>query len=273
MPRPTVPAACVRANLPAAPAKFLEPGPAWARGCANAALVVVLLLGGGPAAVAADTSAFDQMLRAHVRDGRVDYPAFQQDAAFKRHVAELARPATLATRSAQLAYHINAYNALAIEGILDGLSPSTLLGQLRYFKLRDWPLNGSEISLYDLEHKVLRPLGEPRIHFAIVCASRSCPELRAEAYGEATLDAQLDEQARRFVNDPSRNRYDKTTKTAHLSAIFRWFDDDFRGAGSVQKFIARYVADPEVAQDLANDAYRIEWLTYDWNLNGTPPRS
>jgi hypothetical protein len=246
---------------------------AWTRGGARAALVIVLLFGAGAAALAADRAAFDPLLRAHVRNGLVDYPAFQQDPAFKLHVAELARPVALATRTAQLAYYINAYNALAIAGILDGLSPSTLLGQLRYFKLRDWPLNGGEISLYDLEHKVLRPLGEPRIHFAIVCASRSCPQLRAEAYGAATLDAELDEQARLFVNDPSRNRYDKATRTAHLSAIFKWFDEDFRGAGSVQKFVARYVSDPEVARDLGNDAWRIEWLPYDWNLNGTPPRS
>ena len=249
-----------------------DPAPRWPRRCAVAAIVVVLLLGGAAAADTADTAAFDQMLRAHVRNGQVDYPAFQRDAAFGRHVERLARPVSVPNRSALLAFNINAYNALAIAGILDGLSPSTLLGQLRYFKLRDWPLNGSEISLYDLEHKVLRPLGEPRVHFALVCASRSCPPLRAEAYREATLDAQLDEQARIFVNDPSRNRYDKATKTAHLSAIFKWFDEDFRGAGSVQRFIARYVADPDVAKDLASDAYRIEWLPYDWNLNGTPPR-
>jgi hypothetical protein len=245
---------------------------AWTRGCARAALGAALLLAGGVAALAADTAAFGPLLQAHVRDGNVDYPAFQQNPAFRRHIAQLAEPAVLATRTAQLAYYINAYNALAIAGILDGLSPSTLLGQVRYFKLRDWPLNGREISLYDLEHKVLRPLGEPRIHFAIVCASRSCPQLRADAYHEATLEAELDEQARLFVNDPTRNRYDKATRTAHLSAIFKWFDEDFRGAGSVQKFVARYVSDPEVARDLANDAWRIEWLPYDWNLNGTPPR-
>jgi len=143
---------------------------------------------------------------------------------------------------------------------------------VRYFKLQDWPLGGRKISLYDLEHRVLRPLGEPRIHFAIICASRSCPFLRSEAYSAARLDAQLDEQARQFVNDPFRNRFDKATKTAHLSEIFKWFEEDFQGAGSVQKYIARYIADPEVARDLAQDGYKIQYVDYDWNLNGNPPR-
>ena len=120
---------------------------------------------------------------------------------------------------------------------------------------------------------MIRPLDEPRIHFAIVCASKSCPRLRGEAYIAARLDAQLDAQARQFVNDPSRNRFDKATRTAYLSEIFKWFDEDFRAAaGSMQKYVARYAADPEVAQGLAADAYRVEWIGYDWSLNGTPPR-
>ncbi len=219
-----------------------------------------------------DPAPFDALLRAHVRAGQVDYPAFQDAPSFRAYVASLAPAVQLAGRSEELAFYINAYNALAIAGILDGLSPSTALGRQRFFRFRDWPLAGRSISLHDLEHRVLRPLGEPRIHFAIICASRSCPFLRSEAYVAARLDAQLDSQARAFVNDRFRNRFDKATKTAHLSEIFKWFDEDFRAAGSVQKYIARYVDDADVARELAADAYRIEWIAYDWGLNGTPPR-
>jgi len=219
-----------------------------------------------------DPAPFDALLRANVSKGLVNYPGFQDSAPFKAYVADLAKDVSLPGKPEQLAYNINAYNALAIQGILDGLSPSSTLGRLRYFKLQDWPLAGRKISLYDLEHKVLRPLGDPRIHFAIICASRSCPFLRPEAYTAAKLDAQLDDQARAFVNDPFRNRFDKATKTAQLSEIFKWYEEDFQGAGSVQKYIARYVADPEVAKDLAQDAYRVQYIDYDWNLNGTPPR-
>jgi hypothetical protein len=219
-----------------------------------------------------DHAPFDALLRANVSKGLVNYPGFQDSAPFKAYVADLAKDVSLPNKSEQLAYNINAYNAFAIQGILDGLSPSSTLGRLRYFKLQEWPLAGRKISLYDLEHKVLRPLGDPRIHFAIICASRSCPFLRPEAYTAAKLDAQLDDQARAFVNDPFRNRFDKAAKTAYLSEIFKWFEEDFQGAGSVQKYVARYVADPEVAKGLAQDAYRIQYIDYDWNLNGAPPR-
>ena len=232
-----------------------------------------LLLAGRAFGQAPDPRAFDALLRASVRDGLVNYPAFQDNAGFRAYVEDLGKPARFSGKADELAHYINAYNALAIAGILEGLSPSTLLGRARYFKFKEWPLSGRDITLYDLEHKVIRPLGEPRIHFAIVCASKSCPSLRSEAYAAASLDAQLDGQARQFVNDRLRNRFDKVTRTAHLSEIFKWFDEDFRtAAGSTQKYVARYVADPEVAQAMAADGYRIEWIGYDWRLNGTPPR-
>lgn len=232
-----------------------------------------LLLAGLAFGQASDPRPFDALLRANVREGIVNYPGFQEEAGFRTYVADLGKPATLSGRADLLAHYINAYNALAIAGILEGLSPSTLLGRTRYFRLKEWPLSGRGVSLHDLEHAVLRPLGEPRIHFAIVCASKSCPFLRSEAYAAARLDAQLDAQARQFVNDPFRNRFDKATRTAYLSEIFKWFDEDFRAAaGSTQKYVARYVADPEVARGLDADGYRVEWIGYDWTLNGTPPR-
>lgn len=220
-----------------------------------------------------DHTPFDTLLNTNVKNGVVNYPGFEDGPAFRQYLDAFAKPGAPPGKADKLAYYINAYNALAIEGILEGLSPSSLLGQLRYFKLKDWPLDGKSISLYDLEHKIIRPLGEPRIHFAIVCASMSCPRLRSEAYSAAILERQLDEQARHFINDPSRNRFDSATRTAHLSKIFDWFDEDFKAAaGSTQKYLARYVADPGIAKDLAADAYKIEPLPYDWNLNGVPPR-
>jgi len=219
-----------------------------------------------------DPAPFDALLRAHVKAGRVDYPAFRDEAAFRAYAGALGAPFGAAGREERLAGYINAYNAFAIQGILDGLSPSSFLGRQRYFKLQTWPIDGRSISLERLENDVIRPFGDPRIHFAIVCASKSCPPLRGEAYVAERLDVQLDDQARQFVNDPSKNRFDKATRTAHLSEIFKWFDEDFRGAGSVQKYIARYVADPEVARDLANDGYAVKWLAYDWSLNGTAPQ-
>ena len=247
---------------------------AWRPLLAGAVLGAALFVAVGSArAQGIDHAPFDALLRANVKNGVVNYPGFQDSPAFRKYVQELAKPAKLDSKSEQLAYYINAYNALAIEGILEGLSPSSFFGRARYFKIKEWPLNGQNITLYDLEHKIIRPLGESRIHFAIICASKSCPFLRSEAYVPARLDVQLDEQARQFVNDPFRNKFDKTTKSARLSEIFKWFEEDFKGpSGSTQQYIARYVADPEVAKGLAADGYKVDWIDYDWNLNGTPPK-
>ncbi|MBA3775023.1 MAG: DUF547 domain-containing protein [Betaproteobacteria bacterium] len=235
--------------------------------------LALLFAAGTSLAQGIDHAPFDALLRANVKNGVVNYSGFQNNAAFKQYVESLSKPAKLETKADQIAYYSNAYNALAIQGILDGLSPSSFLGRARYFKTKEWPLNGRNITLYDLEHKILRPLGDPRVHFAIICASKSCPFLRSEVYSAAKLEGQLDEQAKQFINDPFRNRFDKATKTAHLSEIFKWFDEDFSGpAGSAQKYIAKYVADQDAAKGLAGGSYLTEWIPYDWSLNGTPPK-
>lgn len=217
-----------------------------------------------------------QVLENSVTNGRVDYPAIQSEHRFTEYLGQLDRvdPATIPTREEQLAFWINAYNAFAILGILDGESPSPYVGWYYYFKVRGYAVGGEVVTLYDLEHAILRKqFNEPRVHFAIVCASASCPKLQSWAFEGAQLARQLDQVAREFVNDPSRNRFDRQRKVAYLSRIFDWFEEDFvASAGSVQKFIARYVQDPEVAQSLAADTYRIEFLEYDWSLNGRPPR-
>jgi len=215
---------------------------------------------------------FDRALHRHVKDGVVDYPAIAGDTDFRSYLASLAAPASLGSRAEKLAYYMNAYNALAIQGILEGLSPGTFLGRVRFFRLKDWRLNGEEINLYELERDVLIPLGEPRIHFSIVCASKSCPRLRAEAYAAGRLEAQMEENARDFINDPARNRFEHERKVAHLSEIFKWYEEDFsRVSGSVQKYLAKYVGDPEVARSLSAGRYAVEWIDYDWSLNGNLP--
>jgi len=173
-----------------------------------------------------------------------------------------------------LAFWINAYNAFAVKGILDHYSPMTLWGRYRYFIGRDYQVGGATINLYDLERQVLiEQFHEPLIHFAIVCASASCPKLQPWAYQPDQLDRQLDQVAREFINDPTRNRFDRQQKIASLSMIFQWFEKDFSvAAGSVLSYVARYVDDPELAKDLAQPGYRVEYLEYDWSLNGTAPK-
>lgn len=121
---------------------------------------------------------FDELVRAHVVGGVVNYPGIMADDRFQAYLRQLDRmdPNRLRTRQDRLAFWINAYNAFAIKGILDGYSPMTLFGRYRYFIVRDYQVGGKTINLYDLERKLLIPdFREPLIHFAIVCASSSCP--------------------------------------------------------------------------------------------------
>ena len=216
-----------------------------------------------------------RVLEAHVNNGVVDYPAIQMDDRLPAYLAQLDRvdPNAFVTRNERLAFWINAYNAFAIKGILDHYSPVSYVGRYRYFIGRDYGVGGASINLYDLERQVLiKQFQEPLIHFAIVCASTSCPKLQPWVYEPDQLERQLDRVARDFINDPTRNRFDRRQKVASLSMIFKWFDDDFtRAAGSVLTYITRYVNDPELVQDLTRSEYRIEYLDYDWSLNGTLP--
>jgi hypothetical protein len=219
--------------------------------------------------------AFHEVLQAHVREGQVDYPAIQASEPFRRYLDQLDHvDPGLLSREARLAFWINAYNAFAIQGILDGLTPAPYLGWYRFFKGRTYRVGGQRLTLSDLEHEILRPqFGDPRVHFAIVCASASCPRLQSWAFEAEQIDRQLDHVARAFINDPTRNRFDRESKTARLSMIFKWFEEDFaHAAGSVQAYLARYVDDADVARDLSGSDFHIEYLDYDWSLNGPAPK-
>jgi hypothetical protein len=238
--------------------------------CRLAGAALGLLLLAQAAGAAPDYALFDEVLLYNVRNGYVDYDGVRAHPKFSRFIAQLGEPGTLpASREETLALYINAYNAFAIQGILDGYSPAGRLGRYRYFKRQKYQLLGESITLDTLEHQRLRPLGDARVHFAIVCASISCPRLASGAYLPERLDRQLDEAARRFVNDNTRNRFDVAQKTAFLSQIFDWFEDDFaKSAGAVPKFIARHVDDAAVEAALLDGRLAIRYLPYDWDLNG-----
>jgi Protein of unknown function, DUF547 len=235
-------------------------------------LVVCSLFATSVFAEGIDHKPFDELLRAHVKNGQVDYPAFQNNAAFDAYVEALAKPATLNSKNDKLVYYINAYNALAIKGITDGYSPNGALSRTNYFFIKKWNVNGESLTLDGLEKTYLKPV-DSRIHVAVVCASKSCPKLVSEAFSNANLEQLFEQNSRGFANDTSKNTFDKQKKIAKVSQIFEWHEKDFvREAGSVQKWLAKYVSDAEIAKDLAADAYQIEYLKYDWSLNGTAPK-
>lgn len=180
------------------------------------------------------------------------------------------------TRAQQLAFLVNAYNAYTVKLVLTHYPVNslkdvvTLTGDPWQHEFFD--LLGRQRSLAALEHELIGAFAEPRVHFALSCAAIGCPKLRNEAYVAERLDDQFEDQARRFMSDASRNRYDEKSNTARVSRIFEWHASDFaRSAGSVQAYIARYSDELAGAtkggEALAAQRFRIDYLPYDWHLN------
>jgi len=221
-----------------------------------------------------DYASWDGLLRDHVHDGAVDYPAISRDGRLGDFVDALRRGRFTkeTTREQRLAFLINGYNALVIASVLQGGSPASLGGRYAFFWRTAHGIAGESITLYDLENKRIRRYDEPRIHFALVCASHSCPKLRSQAYFPELLEEQLLAATEDFVNDPTRNRFDAAARTARVSRIFDWYEEDFTAAhGTIAAYISRYVADPDVARGLAGRGWKLRFLPYDWTLNGAPP--
>ena len=214
------------------------------------------------------------LLSAHVDNGHVNYSAFLASADFATFIEALKTyPISSRTsREEKLAAYINAYNGIAIQGILDGYSPSSIWSRIRFFKRRQYNLFNGSLSLFELEHERILTLNEPRVHFAIVCASKSCPPLQNYLFSPKQIDQQLDADTRAFVNDASSNQFDGTSKSAKLSRIFRWYEDDFiQSSGSLANFLADFIDDPVLAASMREGNWSFTFDDYDWTLNGSPP--
>lgn len=232
---------------------------------------------GGAAAVALpdqrpfhqpDPAPWDAFLREVVTDdGLVDYARAQGAVRAQLHAytASLARatPAVFADDQTRLALYLNAYNAFVIEGVLSYQPIDSIedVGPFhQFFRERRYVLAGRKLSLHDLETTLIRPM-DARIHFALNCASRSCPPLRAEAYRGPLLEAQLSEATAAFVRNPRFNHYDTDDGVWHLSALFDWYRDDFGGEAGVRALLARL--GPANAETRAP----LRFAPYDWRLN------
>ncbi len=227
-----------------------------------------------------DHSALTAILAQYVRDGDVDYRGLAGEGrgpfdAYLRSLQAVSASEPSFRRDERMAFWINAYNAFTIRLVLDNYPIETIrsIGLLpgAAFRKEFIPLGkqGEEISLDTIEHEILREeFQDARIHFAIVCASKSCPALRSEAYRARDLTQQLDDAARGFLADASKNRLDAASGTLHLSPIFKWFRGDFeRDAGSLEAFVARHARPPD-AERIRTTKIRLVFLDYDWSLNG-----
>jgi hypothetical protein len=261
---------------PAAPAAGAPPAPAKAAPAEGA------LEEAAPVASSPLHAPYTALLAETVRAGVVDYVALKErEARLDAYLAalEATDPAALDGPGLK-AFWINAYNAFTLKLVLErlpGLKSIKDIDSDERWEAERWPVHGRRYSLDAIEHKLLRPLGDARIHFAIVCASRSCPDLLPRAFEPATLDEQLDAAARGFLASTAKGLRFGTEPGAlfgenhrlWLSAIFDWFEEDFeRDAGSVVDYVLRH-APPEAAAFIRahRDELSVKSLDYDWALN------
>ncbi len=236
----------------------------------------MMLLISGPALTQTqadvDHTPYGELLSAHVKDGKVDYKGFKADAKqLDAYLAKLAEvdPDAL-DRSERMAFYINLYNAATIKLILTGYPGIDSIKDLGSLFKSPWKkkfvkLNGGIVTLDHIEHDILRPqFKDPRVHFAVNCASKSCPPLLAEPYTGAELEKQLDWVTRKFINDASSNHI--KDGTLYVSRIFKWFGQDFDN--DILKFFETFARD-ELAEKIIKQktTLKIDYLDYDWSLN------
>ncbi|HUS38573.1 MAG TPA: DUF547 domain-containing protein [Pirellulales bacterium] len=226
-----------------------------------------------------DHIAWDALLKKYVdANGNVDYTGWKRSSAdiqaLDGYLNTLSQASTTAdaSKTAKLAFWINSYNAVTVKGILREYPTTSIRNHTaKVFGYNIWKelllvVGGDSYSLEDIEHKILRKMGEPRIHFAIVCASRSCPPLSNEAYTAQSLEQQIATNTRTFFANPQNFRYGNGT--FHLSSIMDWFASDFGSNQAAQlQTISPYLPDRAAQQAAARGSGQISYLDYDWGLN------
>jgi len=223
---------------------------------------------------AVDNSLYGDLLGKYVKDGVVDYQGFKdEETRLDAYLKALEQTDTSKlSGDEQLAFYINTYNATTIKLILSAYPDIKSIWDLgsrffnKPFDKEIVSIEGKTISLDDLEHGIIRPrFKEPRVHFAVNCASKSCPPIISEPYEGNTLDQQLTAVTRAFLNNPEKNYLDG--KKLYASKIFKWFKEDFDD--DVVGFFIKFV-DEELKEKLAanRDKIKVKYLDYDWSLNG-----
>lgn len=225
---------------------------------------------------------FSEILADHVKNGLVDYKNLSRDNRLNEYLAQLSKtnPENL-SRNEKLAFWINAYNAFTlhiivenypIESITDLHTGGRIIGFILGKTVWDKEfikINRKKYDLNEIEHEILRKMDEPRIHFAIVCASISCPEIRNEAFEAEKLETQLKDQAFKFINDPTRNSFNLDKREANISEIFNWFEEDFgKDEEEVLLFLSNYLP-VNIGSDIKLNVseWDVSYMNYDWRLN------
>ena len=254
-----------------------------------AALVLLLPASARSSSFDHSYTGYEALLRAHVDDeGLVSYAALRKDgrlATFIKKVAEVsAEEVSEWTRSQQIAFFVNVYNALTLQTIVEAPGVSSIR-EIKPDPWQNdrWQVAGRRVSLHYLEHtRLRRQLREARVHFVLVCAARGCPKLPRRALRADKLSEQLDSYARVFVRDTMHNRIDRTGRKIYLSKLFHWYGNDFEAPvgqgipaalaamtgkeGSVVRYLYPLLKQADQAF-LEDGKFEVVYSEYDWSLN------
>jgi hypothetical protein len=227
-----------------------------------------------------DFSHWDSTIKKHTRKSSwagvsymgFDYAGAARSREFDTLIAGLESfaPETLRGRDEALAFWINVYNIFAVKVVRDNYPVKSIkdAGGLltSVWKIPAGKVGGKPFSLDDIEHRILRPMNEPLVHFAIVCASVSCPDIMENAYTPSELDSQLKSQTARFLENTGKGmRVDHAGKTVYLSKIFNWYENDFEAMGGVIAFLNSQSG----GRRNIPTGYSIKYLPYNWDINDT----
>ena len=227
-----------------------------------------------------DHGIWDYLLKSYVAGGLVDYEGMKKDYLFREYIRELGQcdPEALQGEDEKLALACNAYNAFVINGVIahkihDTVDGFEIDGQ-GFFDIKEHIYAGKTISLNDLEHGMIRPtFGDPRIHVALVCAARSCPSIRGEAYVGSRVREQLQDQSAQFANNTKYVMFDAASNELKLSKILSWYGDDWNERypdGGYLAWIRELTSDETIMNATAraeNGEVSVTFFDYDWALN------
>lgn len=227
-------------------------------------------------------SGFTTILQTHCSDSKVDYKLLKKNRKTLDNYIDKLSKISLSnyqnwSKEEKLAFLINYYNAATLQLIIDNYPVKSIKNIGGFFsspwKIEFVQLFGEKHNLDYIEHELLRKnFSEPKVHFALVCASIGCPPLRNEAYTGSELWDQLNDQASIFLKDKEKNYWDAKSKTLYLSPIFKWFEDDFvKQSGLVYAYIQSFLPEDDRIQinRLTKGNPRIKYTKYDWELNST----
>ncbi len=209
---------------------------------------------------------WNELLQKHVSEnGNVNYEGFKKEQknlyGYLRFLNLIYQHESFNTSSKEqkLAFWINAYNAFTVDLILRNYPLKSIKDLKDPWKQRHWKLGDKWYNLDEIEHQILRKMNEPRIHFAINCASFSCPKLQNKAFTVDNLEKLLTNATKEFLNDTSKNSL--TENQIQISKLFQWFSKDFKQNGSLIDFLNKY-SDVQISAKAKKS-----FMDYNWDLN------